>query len=123
MIKLADYFMLLKIKGKSLSEINPGSDEMALTIDDALQAIEIIYKSGTPILGGDILSEGLGSFNYAFILWGSKYHSLNWFCNRISNESQEEYCTRSYLKAINAVKIANQTAEELGFSCYIVLVI
>ncbi|MCS6974164.1 MAG: hypothetical protein N2044_02445 [Cyclobacteriaceae bacterium] len=33
------YLNFIKEKGRPLSEINPGSDEIALAIDDALQAI------------------------------------------------------------------------------------
>ena len=42
MNKLSDYTHLLEKRGRPLSEINPGSDETALKLEDALQAIEFL---------------------------------------------------------------------------------
>jgi len=57
MKSISTYLDFLKEKGRPLSEINPGSDEVALTVIDALQALELLRDNQTAILGGDILSE------------------------------------------------------------------
>ena len=49
------YFNFIKEKGKPLSYINPGSDELALAVSDALQALDLLRDSQTVVLGGDAL--------------------------------------------------------------------
>jgi len=85
--KLSNYMNFLKERGRSLSEINPGSDEVALNIDDALQAIEFLKESQLPILGGDILSDESGKLVYTY---------ENWYCEKQEKENHNEYCLRSY---------------------------
>ena len=121
---MLDYTNYVKEKGKSLSEINPGSDELALTVEDALKAINLLCEMQIAILGGDILSaKENGGLIYAYQLWGSEYHCLNWYCDKIDNESQEDYAKRSCKLAKESITIANDTAKRLGKKCYIVIVI
>lgn len=122
MKNISIYRDFLKEKGKPLSEINPGSDEIALTIEDALQALELIRDSEEIILGGDILSEVNNELIYAYQLWGEEYHVLNWCCDRTSNESKEAYLKRSYDIAKESITNANKIAEKLKKKCYIVFV-
>ena len=122
MKSIFNYLNFLKQKGKPLSEINPGSDEIALTVEDALQALELIKDSGEIILGGDILSEDNSELIYAYQLWGEEYHFLNWYCDRTSNEGKEAYLRRSYDMAKESINKANETAEKLKKKCYIVFV-
>lgn len=116
------YLNFIKEKGRPLSEINPGSDEIALAVDDALQAIELLKDNQTAILGGDILSEDSGELIYAYQLWGEEYHYLNWYCDRIDNESEDDYLKRSYILAKEGITNAHATAEKLKKKCYIVFV-
>jgi hypothetical protein len=116
------YLNFIKEKGRPLSEINPGSDEIALAVDDALQAIELLKDNQTAILGGDILSEDSGELVYAYQLWGEEYHSLNWYCDRIDNESEDGYLKRSYILAKEGITNAHAIAEKLKKKCYIVFV-
>lgn len=116
------YLNFIKEKGRPLSEINPGSDEIALAVDDALQAIELLKDIQTAILGGDILSEDSGELIYAYQLWGEEYHYLNWYCDRIDNESEDDYLRRSYILAKEGIANAHTTAEKLKKKCYIVFV-
>jgi hypothetical protein len=117
------YTKFLKKKGRPLSEINPDSDEIALEVDDALKAIEMLKDNHTAILGGDILSEDSGEIIYAYQLWGEEYHYLNWYCEREINESKEDYVKRSYILAKEGIANAHITAEKLKKKCYIVFVI
>ncbi|MEM7110017.1 MAG: Imm40 family immunity protein [Bacteroidota bacterium] len=94
MTAISEYLDLVKSKGRPLREINPGSDEIALDIDEALAAIEILKGNELPILGGDILSTDSGKLIYAYQFWGSEYHYLNWYCNELDNESRVEYSKR-----------------------------
>ena len=123
MTKIFHYFDFIRLKGRPLAEINPGSSEFALEVNDALEAIELIKNSGQPILGGDILSDNLKKLNYAYQIWGSEYHSLNWYCEKMDKESQINYCIRSYKIAKASIYKANEVAKELNKSCYIVFVV
>lgn len=116
------YLDFLKEKGKPLSEINPGSDEIALTVSDALEALELLRDSQTAILGGDILSEENNGLIYAYQFWGEEYQYLNWYCDKNDNESRTDYLRRSYLLAKEGITNANKTAEQLEEKCYIVFV-
>lgn len=120
---MTKYLDFLKEKGKPLSEINPGSDEVALTARDALQALELLRESQTIILGGDIVSEENNKLIYAYQLWGEAYHCLNWSFDRSESESPEENLEKSYLLAKKNISSAYKTAEQLKRKCYIVLVI
>jgi len=117
------YLDFLKEKGKPLSEINPGSNEIALTVGDALQALELLKDSQAAILGADILSEDEnGKLTYAIHLWGYDYHYLNWYCDKNDNESRAAYLKRSYDIAKESITNANKIAEKLKRKCYIVFV-
>jgi hypothetical protein len=123
MKNISIYLDFLKEKGKPLSEINPGSDEIALTIDDALQALELLKDSKVTILGGDILSEEKNELVYAYQLWGDEYIYLNWYCDRMKNESEEDYLSRCYTTANECIANASKTAEQIKKKCYVVFVI
>jgi hypothetical protein len=120
------YLNFIKEKGWPLSEINPGSDEIALTVSDALYSLDLLDGSQIAVLGGDILSQKEnGELVYAYQLWGDgqEYHCLNWYCDKIDNESQEDYIKRSYIVAKESIKTANDTAKRLDKKCYIVIII
>lgn len=123
MKSISTYIDFLRKKGNPLSEINPGSDEIALTVSDALQALELLRESQTVILGGDILSDENSKFIYAYQLWGEEYQCLNWYCDKNNNESQADYLHRSYEEAKESIANANRIAEKLKRKCYIVFVI
>lgn len=116
------YRNFLREKGKPLSEMNPGSDEIALTVNDAIQALEILKESQTVIFGGDILSEEDSKLIYAYQLWGEEYQCLNWYCDKNDDESQTDYIQRSHVLAEESIVNANRTAESLKCKCYIVFV-
>ena len=120
---ISNYLKFIKTNGKRLSEINPGSDEIALTVNDALKALELLKGSQTIIFGGDILSEENNNLIYAYQLWGEEYQYLNWYCDREDNENKEAYLKRSFELAKEGVINAKKTAEQLKKECYIVFVI
>jgi len=121
---LSIYLNFIREKGRPLSEINPGSDEIALTVNDALCALDLLSGSSIAVLGGDILSEKEGEkLIYAYQLWGSEYHCLNWYCDKMDNENQEGYVKRSYTIAKESIKTASDIAKRLDKKCYIVIVI
>ena len=122
-MKPTSYLKLLREKGRPLSEINPGSDEMALTLEDALLALEKLKDSQTAILGGDVLTEESGRLIYAYQLWGDEYIYLNWYCERIPNEGQIDYSERSYFTAKESILNARKVSVNFNKKCYIVLVI
>ena len=126
MKKESAYWDFLMKKGRSLLEMNQGSNEIALETDDALQALDLLKGNQIAVLGGDILSEKEnGKLIYAYQLWGDgqEYHYLNWYCDKKDSENQEEYVERSYIIAKDSIKAANDIAKRLGKKCYIVIVI
>ncbi len=126
MKQISIYLNFIREKGRPLSEINPGSDEIALTVNDALYALDLLDGNQIAVLGGDILSEKEnGELIYAYQLWGDgqEYHCLNWSCSKIDSENQEDYTKRSYVIAKESIKTANDIAKRLGKKCYIVIVI
>lgn len=124
MQKIIDYISFIEEKGISLKEINPGSKEFALKAEDILSVIHLLHGTKTPILGGDVLSkDSSDKLAYAIHLWGSDYHYLNWYCEKMDNESYEEYVNRSHQEAEKNIETANNIAKSLNKSCYIVIVI
>lgn len=109
-------------KGRSLAGINPGSNEYALGVDDAIQAGRLFQQAGISISGGDVLSEAEGKLIYAYQLWGDGYIYLNWYCRQENNETNEAYCRRSFEAARAAILLASREAGLLNRPCYIVLV-
>lgn len=118
-----NYLNFIKEKGISLSEFNPGSDEFALSVPDAILAIDMLEKAKIAILGGDIISIEDDRLRYAYQFWGPQYHSLNWSCDKTVNEDYQLYLERTYQIAKDKITFANQIAKELSKSCLIVLVI
>lgn len=81
-----DFFAFVRVKGRSLSEINPGSDEWALTSSDAIHALELLAGTTIAVLGGDVLTDPDGKLGYT---------DDSWYCERVPNEKDDEYVRRS----------------------------
>lgn len=121
---ISKYMNFIREKGRPLSEINPGSNEIALSVDDAWHALDLLIESRIAVVGGDILTEDTdGNLAYVLHSWGYEYCYLNWSTNRIANESPEEYAQRSYEAAKEAIRKAEDVAKRLDKKCYIVLVL
>ncbi|MDY3548694.1 Imm40 family immunity protein [Riemerella anatipestifer] len=116
------YWELLQEKGFPMSNINPGSNEFALPIIETLESLKLLDKEKKAILGGDVLVENNGTLIYIYQLLGDEYIYLNWYCDRLKNETYETYLKRSLSKARkeieNLLKIENQHNKKI----YIVLV-
>ena len=111
----------LNEKGRALS-VDYQSEEKALSVEDALQAIELLSEEKIAIYGGDILTEADGELVYAHDIWGKEYHYLNWYCDKLDDEERADYLQRSYDKAKEGIMEAKKAAERLSKKCYIVLV-
>lgn len=118
------YNEYVKNKGIPMSVMNPGSNEIALNVEDALWAILLLRRALIPILGGDIVTKDKnGELSYAFHDWGEYYIYLNFYCNIESNESNELYVNRSHDIAKRGILEADKVAKQLGKECYIVLIV
>ena len=115
------YLGFLNQNGRALST-DYQSEEKALSVEDALQAIELLSEEKTAIYGGDILTEADGELVYAHDIWGKEYHYLNWYCDKSEDEDRADYLQRSYDKAKEGIMEAKKVADRLGKKCYIVLV-
>ena len=111
----------LNQNGRALSA-DYQSEEKALSVEDALQAIELLSEEKIAIYGGDILTEADGELVYAHDIWGKEYHYLNWYCDKLDDEERADYLQRSYDKAKEGIMEARKVADRLGKKCYIVLV-
>ena len=111
----------LNEKGRPLSA-DYESEEKALSVEDALQAIELLNEEKIAIYGGDILTEADGELVYVHDIWGKEYHYLNWYCDKSEDEDRADYLQRSYDKAKEGIMEAKKVADRLGEKCYIVLV-
>ena len=115
------YLGFLNQNGRALST-DYQSEEKALSVEDALQAIELLSEEKTAIYGGDILTEADGELVYAHDIWGKEYHYLNWYCDKSDDEERADYLQRSYDKAKEGIVEARKVADRLVKKCYIVLV-
>ncbi len=115
------YLGFLNQKGIALS-VDYQSKEKALSIEDALRAIELLSEEKIAIYGGDILTEADGELVYAHDIWGIEFHYLNWYCDKSEDEDRADYLQRSYDKAKEGIMEAKKVADRLGKKCYIVLV-
>ena len=115
-------YNFIRENGRPVSEVNPGSKEMALAVEDAEIALKSLHSSKKAILGGDIMSENEGRLMYAYQLWGHGYHYLNWSCDKEDIESEDAFISRSYDVAMKAIADAARIADVLHRKCYIVLV-
>lgn len=110
MLVPSEYLDFLKSAGKPMSNINPGSDEYALTPADALNAIGILERSHVAIVGGDVLEEKQDTLEYTY---------ENWYCDQQSGENPLDYVARSRKESIDFIrKIVSRNTS----SIYVVLV-
>lgn len=120
--KLDEYLDFLYTKGKTLVFVpnetleNPS---YALSLDDALDAIEILRKAKAAIVCYDfyVLCDD-STFAYDFHIWGSQYYQV-YKCERCDNETFLNYCERSYSKAIKDILNEKMLAEKFGSVCYV----
>ena len=115
------YLGFLNEKGRPLS-VDYQSGEKALSVEDALQAIDLLNEEKIAIYGGDIFTEADGELVYAHDILGKEYYYLNWYCDKLEDEDRADYLQRSYDKAKEGIMEAKKAAERLSKKCYIVLV-
>lgn len=96
--------------GRSLAEINEGSDEIALRPPKALEAILLLAGSQVAVLGGDVLSDASGKLSYT--------HE-NWYCEHTQGESPLAFVKRSHQVAKEFIA---KLIERNGNDNYVVLV-
>lgn len=95
------FLRFITVAGRKLSEINPGSDEVALKPFMAIEALDLLSGTNIAVLGGDVLSDASGRLAYTYD---------NWYCNQLLNENCMEFAQRSHTVAreyINNIKKRN----------------
>ncbi|MGI8544186.1 MAG: Imm40 family immunity protein [Aridibacter sp.] len=75
-----------KILSEGLSLQNFGINNWGLTKEKALIAINELRNFGIPVLGGDVMKLENGE-------WIHTYD--NWYCDKLPNESKEQFMVRS----------------------------
>ncbi len=77
---------LIKKYGVSLSQWNPGSEEVALNKEAALKVLEALEGSNIAVVGGDVVRIAQGRLKYVYAQWS---------CKRNAGEHAEEFAKRS----------------------------
>jgi len=80
------FVRFISSEGRKLSEINPGSDEVALVPSKAMEALKLLEGSQVAVLGGDVLSDSSGKLVYNY---------ENWYCEQLPGESPLDFVQRS----------------------------
>lgn len=83
-----EYQHLLDSKGIPLREL--GVREVALERSECLNAVDMLQRAGTPILGGDVYFRSEGGIEPAY---------ANWYSEPMPGEDRASFGTRSYLEA------------------------
>ena len=84
---------VLKV-GYSLNEI--GVDNWALNKSEALEALDKLSELGVPVLGGDVYEDIKGAI---------KPNYDSWYCDKLSEESVNEFVNRSIKETINYIGV------------------
>lgn len=90
------YAQIQSKKGLSLGAMNPGSHEVALPRQAAIEALSTLTLIGqrVAVLGGDVLMQEDGSLKYVY---------ASWYCSKQDGESVDEYAERSLQYALSYV--------------------
>lgn len=107
----------IKRNGKSMLDI--GINDYVLNFDDSISALNLFNEESINILGGDIYLEIENELVLAYKIWGSKYHFINWYCQKNRFESNEEYQKRSVILAKENILNVNEIAKSFNHECYI----
>jgi hypothetical protein len=98
---LNKFLHFITVAGRKLSEINLGSDEVALKPFMAIEALDLLSGTNIAVLGGDVLSDASGRLAYTYD---------NWYCNQLLNENCVEFARRSHAiarESINKIEKRN----------------
>lgn len=77
---------LIKKHGVPLRQWNPGSEEVALNKEGALELLEALRDSSIAVLGGDVVCIDQGRLRYVYAQWS---------CERNAGETSAEFAKRS----------------------------
>ena len=94
MLKTEIFLRFVSSEGRKLSEINPGSDEVALVPSKAIDALNLLKGSQVAVLGGDVLSDSSGRLAYIY---------ENWYCEQLPGESPLAFALRSQSIALDFI--------------------
>lgn len=93
-----------------MREIDPGSDQVALKLPDALKALDLLAGSQVAVLGGDVLTDSSGKLTYSY---------ENWYCDQLPGENPLTFVDRSQSVAREFISKLLKRAQE---NLFIVLV-
>lgn len=116
------YLNFIKKVGISMADINLGSNEIAINIEDSLKAIELLKEEEIEILGGDILVEVDERLVYAYQCLGEEYIYLNWFYEEVENDSYRVNVNKSYFVAKEKINIAKKIINKNNKKGYVVII-
>jgi hypothetical protein len=110
MSDLDKFLHFITVVGRKLSEINPGSDEVALKPFMAIEALDLVSGTNIAVLGGDVLSDASGRLACTYD---------NFYCNQLLNVNCMEFARRSHAiarESINKIEKKETTQIYLLFS-------
>jgi len=98
---LNKFLHFITVAGRKLSEINLGSDEVALKPFMAIEALDLLSGTNIAVLGGDVLSDASGRLACTYD---------NFYCNKLLNVNCMEFARRSHAiarESINKIEKRN----------------
>ena len=99
---------------------NVGDTTFVLNEKDALDFIGLAKYNSTPIIGADVLTiSKSGDIDYILYDWGYKYIYLNWSCDRVIGETDDDYLSRSIEFAYDKITEIQKVAISLKKRFYI----
>ncbi len=117
------YIEFMSTKGKTIPKVSGDIKSRAFLVDDSLEAIELLEKERSLILGGEILtSDENNDLRYAIHEWGPEYVYLNWSIPSKEDHPDVNYLELGYSLARKSTQEARIAATRLGRDCYIWLI-
>ena len=99
---------------------NVGDTTFVLNEKDALDFIGLAKYNSTPIIGADVLTiSKSGDIDYILYDWGYKYIYINWSCDRVIGETDDDYLSRSIEFAYDKIREIQKVAISLKKRFYI----
>ncbi|MDR0787463.1 MAG: hypothetical protein LBG44_06310 [Gemmatimonadota bacterium] len=118
------YLDFIEECGRPLSDINPGSDEWAISLNDVPSALKLLKDEQWIILGGQLLlTDSTDRLVYAVHAWSFDYHYLSWHYEPNRSDNREVSAPRSFEAAVAGIAEITRVAKIKGCDCYIVFVV
>ena len=85
---------------RRMSEVWPGSSQIAFNIEDAFKVLDILRAEDIVLFGVELISEENNILDHAFNIWGFKCYPTDWWYDVRSKDTPKVGCFKKlYAKA------------------------